>query len=82
MGTSKSKYEQAYDGDWIQPIMKKYKMRCCDCGLVHTVDFRIVGKRVQLSASRDKRATAASRNWLKKIKNGNNNTASRHIHSD
>ncbi len=27
--------------DWIQPVMKGYKMSCCDCGLVHNLDFRI-----------------------------------------
>lgn len=55
------KYQQAYDGDWVQPIMKGWKMRCCDCGLVHTVNIRIVGKKVQIQATRDKKATSNSR---------------------
>jgi hypothetical protein len=41
-------------------------MMCCDCGLVHVVDFRIrFDKRgrpvVEFRADRDKRATAAAR---------------------
>ena len=29
-------------GDWVQPIRRGYKVACCDCGLVHRVDFRLV----------------------------------------
>jgi hypothetical protein len=36
-------------------------MKCCDCGLVHRMDFRIVKGRVQFRPFRDKRATAAAR---------------------
>ena len=60
------KYQQQSDGDLIQPIMKGYKMRCCDCGLVHKVDFYIVGERVQFQATRDKRATGQVRRHIKK----------------
>lgn len=28
--------------DWVHPIPRKYKMGCCDCGLVHNMDFRVV----------------------------------------
>jgi len=40
---------------WVQPIKKGYRMKCCDCGLVHVVDFRINDGRVQF---RMKRAAA------------------------
>lgn len=36
------KYVQVFDGDRIAPIMKGYRMACCDCGLVHTIDFEVV----------------------------------------
>jgi hypothetical protein len=26
--------------DWQFPIMRGYLMACCDCGLVHEVDFK------------------------------------------
>ncbi len=55
------KYHQAIDGEWIQPVVKNYKMACCDCGLVHQIDFRIHEKRIQFRAFRNNRATAAKR---------------------
>jgi len=47
-----TKYKKAKDKEWIQPIKKGYLMACCDCGLVHKMDFRIVKDRVQFRASR------------------------------
>ena len=26
---------------WQKPTMKGYLMQCCDCGLVHEVDFQV-----------------------------------------
>lgn len=26
---------------WQKPKMKGYLMQCCDCGLIHEVDFRV-----------------------------------------
>lgn len=27
---------------WVSPKMKGYKMKCCECGLVHEIEFKIV----------------------------------------
>ena len=27
--------------DWIAPVMDGYKMGCCDCGLVHDLQFGV-----------------------------------------
>lgn len=27
---------------WLPPIMRGYKMACCDCGLVHEMEFHAV----------------------------------------
>lgn len=56
-----SAYAQVADGEWVQPKSRGYKMCCCDCGLVHTMDFRIYKGRVQLRASRNNRSTAMVR---------------------
>jgi hypothetical protein len=40
------------NGEWVQPIKRGYLMKCCDCGLVHTLNFRIVNNRVQFQAYR------------------------------
>lgn len=61
-----SKYPQVYDGEWVQPVRRGYKMRCCDCGLVHRTDFRLHKGHIQLRAFRDRRATAASRRYKAK----------------
>lgn len=64
------RFKQAKDNEWIQPIKKGYLMACCDCALVHRVDFRIVtdtktGKQsVQLKASRSPKYTASQRKKL------------------
>lgn len=62
-----SKYRKVRAGQWVRPIMKGYNMMCCDCGLVHTLNFRIVGKRVVLQAFRNNRATANTRRFRKQI---------------
>lgn len=58
----KRKWVQAYDGDWIAPIKRGYRMQCCDCGLVHKLNFRLSENgQIQYQPSRDARATAAIR---------------------
>lgn len=59
------KYEIVKAGEWIQPVRKGYKMRCCDCGLVHRVDFRVYKGKPQLRAWRDERATGQIRRHAK-----------------
>lgn len=27
---------------WVPPKMKGYLLKCCDCGLVHEMDFKVV----------------------------------------
>lgn len=29
---------------WVSPVMRGYKMACCDCGLVHDMEFRALKK--------------------------------------
>jgi len=54
------KYHPQQDGEWIEP-KAGYRMACCDCGLVHRVEFRVVKGKVQFRAWRDNRATAGRR---------------------
>jgi hypothetical protein len=54
-------YPKVRPGEWVQPIRRGYKCSCCDCGLVHRMNFRIRSGRVQFNAYRDNRATAAIR---------------------
>ena len=67
-----SKYKSTKDGEWVQPIRHRYKMMCCDCGLVHNMNFRIVrvGKRnfIQFQPERNYRSTAMARRGLAAIR--------------
>jgi hypothetical protein len=71
-----TKYYWLKNGEWVTPT-PIHKMACCDCGLVHTMHFRIAlveklnGKKhgkptVQFKAFRDNQATAKRRK-LKKL---------------
>jgi hypothetical protein len=66
-----SRYIKVHDNEWQMPILEGYKMACCDCGLVHNINFKIVkednvdkeikGARVILQATRNTRATGQVR---------------------
>lgn len=60
------RFKDLKEGEWVQPKRKGYKMACCDCGLVHKLDFRVVKRRVQLRAYRDNRSTGQHRRHMKK----------------
>lgn len=68
MAKYRVEYEVTEDGysRWVQPVPNGYKMACCDCGLVHDMDFRIEDGRVQFRAKRNVRSTAAVRREKKK----------------
>ena len=59
-------YTRPKNGEWVQPIRKGYRMACCDCGLVHTMDFRVHNGAIQFRASRNERSTAAMRRERRK----------------
>lgn len=39
-----SRFTPVQDDEWITPKMNGYQMKCCDCGLVHEIDFQVVKK--------------------------------------
>lgn len=55
------RYDDVKAGQWVQPVRKDYKMACCDCGLVHVLDFRICRGKIQFRAFRNNRSTAMIR---------------------
>jgi hypothetical protein len=38
-------YDVISYGEWTKPRMKDFRERCCDCGLIHRLDFRSVDGR-------------------------------------
>lgn len=69
-------YTQIVEGVWYEPARKGFIDQCCDCALVHIVDFAVVdkdknpipGATVQFKKRLDRRKTAASRRKLKSNK--------------
>ena len=49
--------------EWVLPVAEGYQMECCDCGLVHTIDFRVIDGRAQMRMRRDRRATQMKRRY-------------------
>lgn len=58
-------YLEVKANTWVQPVKKNYRMACCDCCLVHSLDFRIVKNRIQFRARRNNIST----NRLRKREN-------------
>lgn len=63
-------YEVISYGEWTRPRMKNFREQCCDCSLIHRLDFRIVDDRVEFRTRRDDRATAAARRPFKFMPKG------------
>lgn len=55
--------------EWIHPL-PGYRFSCCDCGLVHDLEFQYVreDKRIIFRARRNARSTAAVRRERKRKK--------------
>lgn len=66
------KYSEPKANEWVQPVKVGYRLACCDCGLVHDMDFRVKSGRIQFRARRNNRATSGIRvrKGLRKNKNG------------
>lgn len=58
-------YPKIKDGQWVAPKRLGYRLMCCDCSLVHVMDFKLVphggGKMIIFRAKRHVRATEAAR---------------------
>jgi len=59
---TKSEYYHVTDGEWIVVPKRGYKEQCCDCGLVHKLNFRVTKSgQIEIQTFRDGRATAGAR---------------------
>lgn len=64
------KYYEPEAGEWVFPKRKGYLLRCCDCGQVHEMDFRLNGKHIEFRVYSSPKRTAQSRRWMKVKKEG------------
>lgn len=49
--------------DWIPIPMKTHRIACCDCGLVHDLEFDVDERGLLMRAKRHNRATAQMRRY-------------------
>lgn len=52
--------EQVYEGEWTD-FERHDRLQCCDCCLVHSIEWRVRNGGLQLKLSRENRSTAAYR---------------------
>ena len=65
------KYKQIFDGEWIDVTDPKgTNMACCDCGLVHHEDYKIVNGRILRRLFVDKHRTSYIRKKMNRLKEG------------
>ena len=64
--TKRTTYDVISYGEWTRPRLQNFREQCCDCGLIHRLDF-IVDGRIEFRTRRDDRATAAARRSFKFI---------------
>ena len=54
------KYEQRYSGEWVDVTAGTWTA-CCSCGLVHEIDYLVIGERVLRRLTVNAKRTAAQR---------------------
>lgn len=63
-----TRYEHPEAGEWVQPVRRGYRMACCDCGLVHRLNFRLISNKrghfIQFQVFRHERATGQVRRHM------------------
>lgn len=59
--TAKSAYKHVQPGEWVAVPMKNHRDQCCDCGLVHRMNYRIRNGKLEIQAFRDGPATGGAR---------------------
>ncbi len=58
----KYNYPQVYDGEWLEVANhNEHRVQCCDCGLVHSIKYRVIKGRIHFRTKLNMRATAAVR---------------------
>jgi hypothetical protein len=62
------RYDVIPYGAWTRPRMRNFRDQCCDCGLIHRLDFRIVddGEGEGASSQRGSQARSRSSSGLTK----------------
>jgi len=74
--TKSTKNDWPSPDGWFSPKRKGYQFKCCKCGIVHVIDFRInntyekrniIQMRINLLKKWKKNATATSKDYGERI---------------
>lgn len=60
-----SKYHQIVEGEWVPVPKRGHHNMCCDCAMVHVLDYRVVDGQIEVRFRVNRRATAAARRAFK-----------------
>lgn len=60
-----AKYPHCEDG-WFPVYKRGFRLKCCSCGLVHTIDFKHKDDTLFLKIDRHEGATKAARRAIRK----------------
>lgn len=60
-----SEWSRPIQGNEDEPAEQFYKLACCDCGLVHDIDFRSTGQGMVFRIRRNTRATGQVRRHMR-----------------
>jgi Zn-finger protein len=63
----REKYTDQHEGEWVPQRRRRHFEQCCDCGLIHRLNYRIRSGRIEQQAFRDERRTAGVRR-VKQVK--------------
>ena len=58
------KYAQRKDGEWFC-VSPSHNLKCCDCGLVHSIKIKKKSGRFWMQAIRNNKATSQVRRFMK-----------------
>lgn len=56
-----AKFHQVIEGEWLRIPMRGHVDACCDCGLVHVINYRHVKGTLEMQVYIDRRATSSRR---------------------
>jgi hypothetical protein len=69
--SKRTPYLQVIVGKWIRIPKRGHTDACCGCGLVHVINYRNVGKTLEMQVAKiDKRKSAAMRRAKTSTKTG------------
>ncbi len=59
--SKESDYHHIQEGEWFRPNKRGFREQCCDCGLVHTINFRLKDGHIEFQTFRNGPATGGAR---------------------